>query len=117
MGDTHQAVYDAVRSRIGGVNIGDVVRDVARDAFDISWQKDAIKQAFVEAAWELSRPFVLLKPPIYPDGDAWCVLLGADLQTGIAGFGDTPEKAAQAFDEAWRNAKTPATLIKEKSNG
>ena len=37
----------------------------------------------------------------YKDGDKWCVLYGDDLQCGIAGFGDTPEKAVIAFDIAW----------------
>ena len=31
------------------------------------------------------------------DGDKWCVLWGIDLQQGIAGFGDTPEKAMVEF--------------------
>ena len=26
----------------------------------------------------------------YKDGDKWCALYGEDLQSGIAGFGDTP---------------------------
>lgn len=30
---------------------------------------------------------------IYPDGDSWCALLGADLQEGVAGFGDSPLEA------------------------
>ena len=36
----------------------------------------------------------------YLDGDKWCVLYGKDLQTGIAGFGDTPVKAMYAFNDA-----------------
>lgn len=31
------------------------------------------------------------------DGNQWCFLWGEDLQTGVAGFGDTPLKAARDF--------------------
>lgn len=32
------------------------------------------------------------------DGDQWCILWGADLQTGVAGFGETPVAAIAAFE-------------------
>ena len=116
MADTYQAIYDAVRSKISGGDIGSVIERVARDAFDISWPVDAIKQEFISAAHEMQRPFILLKPPIYPDGDMWCVLLGDDLQVGIAGFGKTPSEAAYAFDEAWRKLEAPP-LQRAKGGG
>lgn len=31
------------------------------------------------------------------DGSQWCVLAGKDLQSGIAGFGATPELAIREF--------------------
>ena len=31
------------------------------------------------------------------DGNKWCWLLGENLQEGVAGFGDTPMKAAYDF--------------------
>jgi hypothetical protein len=34
--------------------------------------------------------FKMLNPTLTKDGNQWCCLLGADLQVGIAGFGDTP---------------------------
>ena len=37
-----------------------------------------------------------LKP--FKDGDSWCVLLGDNLQIGIAGFGETPLKAIINFN-------------------
>jgi hypothetical protein len=40
------------------------------------------------------------------DGDQWCALYGENLQDGVAGFGDTPEKAMYAFDAAWKTART-----------
>jgi hypothetical protein len=32
---------------------------------------------------------------VFMDGDKWCALLGDDLQSGLAGFGDTPAEALQ----------------------
>lgn len=78
---------------------------------DISNDMYIIRTAICEEAAitraSLTAPHVLLKPDIYPDGNQWCCLLGADLMVGIAGFGDTPEKAAEDFDRAWRSAKPP----------
>lgn len=54
---------------------------------------------------ERLRPFMLLRPRLYPDGNQWCALYGDNLQDGVAGFGDTPEEAAKAFDDAWRSEK------------
>ena len=50
---------------------------------------------------ELLRPFRLMKTSIFLEGDKWCVLYGDNLQDGVAGFGDSPELASRAFDEAW----------------
>ena len=38
----------------------------------------------------------------FKDGDQWCVLLGDNLQSGIAGFGKTPEKAIFDFNAAMK---------------
>lgn len=54
---------------------------------------------------ERSRPFMLLRPRMFPDGNMWCALYGDNLQEGVAGFGETPEKAAVDFDIQWLNAK------------
>jgi hypothetical protein len=56
-------------------------------------------------ATEMTRPSVLYHPILSRDGDSWCFLLGDNLQVGVAGFGDTPEKAADAFDKAWRTGE------------
>ena len=55
-----------------------------------------------ETMIETMRPSVLYKPVLTQDGDAWCMLYGVDLQSGLAGFGDTPAQAAKAFDKAWK---------------
>ena len=54
---------------------------------------------------EQKRPFMLLKPRIYPDGNMWCALYGDNIQEGVAGFGETPEKASIDFDIQWLNQR------------
>ena len=53
------------------------------------------------------RPFMLLKPDVFADGDKWCVLYGPDIQIGVCAFGNTPEQASIQFDIEWKNAKAP----------
>lgn len=53
-------------------------------------------------------PHVLMRPSVVPDGTMWCALYGENIQEGVAGFGETPEKAMEAFDSAWQNERTPA---------
>lgn len=105
MADTYQAIYDAVRSRISGADIG----EAARQAFDISFYASQVQQVLHQAAYELMRPSVVFKPTIYQDGDMWLSILG-DLPTGVVGTGKTPEAAMHDFDKAW---VTPAEALKE----
>lgn len=37
----------------------------------------------------------------FKDGDMWCVLLGPNLQEGIAGFGKTPYEAINDFNNSF----------------
>lgn len=108
MSDGYQAIYDAVRSKISGGNVGDVVREVAANAFDISWVRDQVRDEFMRAALELQRPCVIFKPTLTQDGNAWLAIYG-DLPTGVVGVGDTPAAAMLDFDTAWyRVAKVPS---------
>lgn len=50
---------------------------------------------------ELTRPSITLKPRLFPDGNQWCALHGDDLQSGVAGFGPSPDEAMRAFDGAF----------------
>ncbi|NKF57516.1 hypothetical protein GO299_04707 [Ralstonia solanacearum] len=50
------------------------------------------------------RPAVLYRPGLCIDGNQWCALYGEDLQSGVAGFGDSPAEAMADFDANW-NAK------------
>ena len=54
---------------------------------------------YVASSYE--RPSVLFRPRLSVDGDQWCALYGDDLQSGVGGFGDSPEKAMYDFDRAW----------------
>jgi hypothetical protein len=54
---------------------------------------------------ERKRPFMLLRPKMFPDGKQWCALYGENLQEGVCGFGDTPELAAISFDINWLNQR------------
>lgn len=58
-------------------------------------------QAIQQAAFQYERPSAVWKPSISIDGDHWCALYGEDLQSGIAGFGKSPELAMYDFDAAW----------------
>lgn len=60
-------------------------------------------------------PHVLMRPSLMADGTMWCALYGENLQEGIAGFGETPEKAMEAFDIAWCKGRTPAAVAEETS--
>jgi hypothetical protein len=102
MTDTYQAIYDAVRSKIwGGGDIGEVVRDVTSAAFDISHQRATMHQEIYTVSLEYQRPSAVFRPAISIDGNMWCALYGDNLHDGVAGFGDTPDKAMREFDKAW----------------
>jgi len=68
---------------------------------DSSMLREDLRIIACELHAEQVRPSVLFRPGIYPDGDKWCALYGENLQEGVAGFGDSPDLAARAFDEAW----------------
>ena len=53
------------------------------------------------AALEAKRPCVLWRPALSIDGNKWCALYGANLQDGVAGFGDSPAAAMTDFDRNW----------------
>jgi hypothetical protein len=100
MTDSYQAIYDAVRSRISGGNIGEVISDVARNAFDISRRVDMVSNEFLTLAYEMQRPSTVYRPDLVQDGNAWLAMYG-DLPTGVVGTGSSPAEAMTAFDKAW----------------
>ena len=65
-------------------------------------------QAWQQAAAAYERPCILWKPRLFVDGNQWCALFGDNIQEGVVGFGDSPDAAMWAFDEAWREKLPPA---------
>lgn len=116
----YQAVYDAVRSQFHG-GYGEIIREVATYAFDTSHSQRIIIDLVARMINEYERPSAVFRPKLSADGTKWCALLGDDIMSGLAAFGDTPEEAMRAFDEAWRNQLTPkaewiAAGIKEEES-
>lgn len=114
MSDSYQAIYDAVRSRIRGGDIGSAVRDVAFQQFDISHSQAMIRDQFMSVAWEMQRPSVLFRPTVMPDGNKWHALYGDNQMEGVSGFGDTPEAAMADFDKNWHSERTPIAITMER---
>ena len=107
MSDNYQAVYDAVRSRMGNCDMHDAVLTAFREA-SISFYGEKAAQGVIDCFIGHQNPSAIYKPKISIDGNMWCALYGDDLQSGVCGFGPTPEKAMQDFDHNWRNQ----TIIK-----
>ena len=57
--------------------------------------------AIQAAAGAHDRPSAVYRPDLMRDGNQWCALYGADLQVGVAGFGDSPAAAMWDFDCNW----------------
>ncbi len=70
---------------------------------DFYWEMRtrAAQQELANAQDSIPTPFTKLRPRVFLDGNQWCALYGADLQEGVAGFGDSPAEAMAAFDAAW----------------
>lgn len=98
-----QEIYDAVRSRISGGDVGQAMEVALRESFGMASNYiESVAQEFRSAAWEHQRPSAIYRPALSIDGDQWCALYGSDIQSGVVGFGDTPEAAMADFDKSWR---------------
>lgn len=108
MSDNYQPIYDAVRSRISQCDVGEIIREFLQRS-DLSTQLYSAGESVRAMAYgieeEHKRPSVLYRPALSIDGNMWCALYGANLQEGVAGFGETPEKAMLDFDKNWRSAQ------------
>lgn len=100
MSDSYQAIYDAVRSRISNGDIGSAVERGFREA-NLGHYVEQATTSIARAFEDQYRPCVLFRPKVYIDGDQWCALYGDDLQSGVAGFGVSPDKAMRDFDKNW----------------
>lgn len=93
MNDNYQAVYDAVRSRIGSVD----VQSAVERAFDFSYQKDMIVSHLNQVISEFDRPSVIYQANLYQTDDGWKAEYGS-----LEAFGRSPAEAMANFDTAWR---------------
>jgi hypothetical protein len=66
---------------------------------------------------EYTRPCITFKPRLFPDGDQWCVLYGENLQSGVAGFGPSPDEAMRAFDSAFTTPQLPGVSLSILAQG
>lgn len=115
-GDSYQATYDAVRSRIGSCNPGQILADAMSGAFDISYAKAFIQDRMIAAADDvaaaMTRPSVLFRPRLVESPEAhpqnrWCASYGVPGDgTLVAAIGATPDAAMRAFDLAWLAPKS-----------
>ncbi len=98
MSDSYQAIYDAVRSRISGGNIGQEVAEAARRAFDIGYILQHAQQEIYTVSDRITRPSVLFRPDLSRDGELWRAGYG-----DVSGVGSTPREAMSDFDNNWIN--------------
>lgn len=102
--DSYQAVFDAVRSRIGNVDIGRAVESAMGEAnfsYNVERACDSVVSECVAAIEAYKAPSAIYRPALYIDGDKWCALYGANIHDGVAGFGDSPAEAMADFNAAW----------------
>ncbi len=102
----YQAVYDAVRSRIPSVDIGEIVRQVAWSHFDVSIARDQlVKAAHIaidDVRTAMTAPSVVYKPKLYRDPGGISSRWSACYSGSVYGYGATPEEAMASFNLAWK---------------
>lgn len=65
------------------------------------------KEAIQQTLQCYTAPHVIYRPKLYLDGNEWCALLGESLQSGVCGFGGSPQLAMADFDKAWYKLQQP----------
>ena len=105
--ETYQPIYDAIRSRVHSCDVGEVVMRAAREAFDTGNLVPLAQEAIGILTHAYDRPSAVYRPTISLDGNMYCALYGADLMAGVAGFGETMEKAMWDFDQNWYKQSAP----------
>lgn len=98
--EAYQAIYDAVRSKIGNGDIGSAVEAALREA-NIPHYVAMVAENFRCVAGQQERPCVLFKPKVFVYNSSWCALYGQSLMEGVSGFGMSPADAMAAFDAEW----------------
>jgi hypothetical protein len=83
--------------------------DAAKDLLELLHHRTAgVTDAATEALHTIQgvsklwgQPHRMYGATVSWDGQQWCAQLG-DPESGVAGFGRTPEDACESFDEIWR---------------
>lgn len=98
MTDTHQAIYDAVRSRLSNCDVGSAIESALSSAFgSASLYLEHLRESYQIVANEMQRPSVLFKPKLEARGRRWFASYGEDM----VGVGKTPSEAMTDFDKHW----------------
>ena len=102
----HQAIFDAVRSRLSNCDVGDAVRSAVSSELSgaRSYLDGILQEAYFhigQVASAMQLPSAIYRPRIFMDGNKWCALYGENIQEGVAGFGDSPQEAMMDFDANW----------------
>ena len=85
--------------------IFELLHAAASYSFEAASRDNDASRINQSTALERNRPFIILRPRLFPDGNQWCALLGEDLQSGVCAFGDTPAAATLEFDVQWLTAQ------------
>lgn len=64
---------------------------------------DAIDECTCGRIYKINTVLVEIipDPRIFKDGDQWCALYGENIQEGICGFGSTPDKALNDYEQTY----------------
>lgn len=93
MTPTKEQIYAELKPRFP--NYDNIIDAVFGAAMLENWEYECAEQLVELAKSECIEQIctaIGIKPP-FKDGNAWSVLCGEDLQSGICGFGDTPQNA------------------------
>lgn len=75
---------------------------------DCGIQQAHLSEAIHIVRNQWTRPSVMYKPRVFPDGNQWICLYGENLQEGVAAHGKTPDEAVDNFDfYAWLGKPIP----------
>lgn len=65
----------------------------------ICFEASRVGNCATEQILAFSGPEFTLRPRLFIDENQWCALYGEDIQSGLAGFGDSPHLAMMDFNK------------------
>ncbi|MDH5570592.1 MAG: hypothetical protein OEY89_02435 [Gammaproteobacteria bacterium] len=75
---------------------------------EMGFMRHAAEMEVIVARQEFNL-VAFLQPKIFIEGNMWCILYGENLQSGVAGFGDSPLDAVMDFNRAWHSKLSKRT--------